>query len=285
MGEEGHSEEKPLIAGKRNIVIAIMGLIILFLGFTFIVKKADSPSTSPNTSKLQGQTKQNVAGVQTDPSTPTTDTRQPSQTRLEQAILIKVIDGDTISVSINGRSEIVRVIGIDTPEVVDTRKTVECFGKEASGFATVTLQDNKTLFLESDPTQGDRDKYQRLLRYVWIDGGKVDFGKLMIDGGYASEYTYDLPYKHQKSYKEAEKVAREAKKGLWADDACASVAQGSPTTQQGTPVNVSGDDKDCSDFATHADAQAYFESKGGSSTNNVDRLDSDHDGIACESLP
>lgn len=47
----------------------------------------------------------------------------------------------------------------------------------------------------------------------------------------------------------------------------------------------SGGDKDCPDFATHAEAQAYFESKGGSPTNNVDRLDADHDGIACENNP
>lgn len=45
------------------------------------------------------------------------------------------------------------------------------------------------------------------------------------------------------------------------------------------------DDKDCSDFATQADAQAYFDSQGGSPTNNVDDLDRDHDGIACEALP
>jgi hypothetical protein len=47
----------------------------------------------------------------------------------------------------------------------------------------------------------------------------------------------------------------------------------------------SAGDKDCKDFATHAEAQAYFEGRGGSPSDNVDRLDNDHDGIACESLP
>ena len=272
---------KNLIFDKRNIVIAIMSIIILILGFSLLIGD-------------KGKTEQNVAGVQTDPSstavskdipTSRTDTRQ-------KATLVKVVDGDTIAVSISGKNETVRIIGIDTPEVVDKIKTVECFGKEASDFARLTLQDNKTVLLEYDPTQGERDKYNRLLRYVWINSGETDFGKLIIEGGYASEYTYNLPYKYQNEYKQAERKAREAKKGLWADDICIEITGSSEQEKtQTAPIDhqpmlsTSGEDKDCSDFATHAQAQAYFESKGGSPTNNVDRLDSDHDGIACESLP
>ena len=268
------------IVDRKNIAIAIMGLIILIFGFALIADETDSPP--------------DVAGVQTDPSstavskdipTSRTDTRQ-------KAALVKVVDGDTIVVSISGKNETVRIIGIDTPEVVDKRKTVECFGKEASDFARLTLQDNKTVLLESDPTQGERDKYNRLLRYVWIDDGKVDFGKLMIEGGYSSEYTYNLPYKYQNEYKQVERKAREAKKGLWLDDACLEITgsseqektQTAPIDQQ-PMLSTSDEDKDCSDFATQEKAQVYFESKGGSPTNNVDRLDADHDGIACESLP
>jgi len=236
----------------------------------------------------------NVAGIQTDSSSTSIFSEEPipNSDSLQQADLIKVVDGDTIAVSINGKNEVVRVIGIDTPEVVDPRKTVECFGKEASEMARSTLSNDKIVLLESDPTQGDRDKYQRYLRYVWIDGGEVDFGKLMIEAGYASEYTYNLPYKYQKIYQQAEKEAQEIKKGLWADHACLQstgiveqqTTQGKSAESQ-PAIDTSGGDKDCSDFATHAEAQAYFESKGGSTTNNVDRLDSDHDGIACESLP
>lgn len=160
---------------------------------------------------------------------------------------------------------------------------MECFGKEASEKAKVMFENNKTVLLESDPTQGDRDKYQRLLRYVWIDGGAIDFGKFMIGAGYASEYTYNLPYKYQNEYKQAEKVAREANKGLWADGAC--VESEDIQIEQQPNTNMFSGDKDCSDFATQNEAQAYFKSKGGSPTNNVDRLDSDHDGLACESLP
>lgn len=134
----------------------------------------------------------------------------------EQATLLKVIDGDTITVSVNGNNEVVRIIGIDTPEVDDATKKVECLGKEATEVAKSILNDNKSVFLEADPTQRNRDKYQRLLRYVWIGDGKTDFGKFMIEAGYASEYTYNLAYKYQSEYKESEKEARGAKKGLWA---------------------------------------------------------------------
>lgn len=270
----GISGVKPLFAGKKNIVIAIMAVIILLLGSSLFVREGDSPDISKSVVEQQKIMDSNVAGVHSEPSNTLTPTKEltPNSDNKQVASLIKVVDGDTIAVSINGENETIRIIGIDTPEVVDTRKTVECFGKEASGFAKLTLQDNKTLFLESDPTQGDRDKYQRYLRYVWIKDGEIDFGKLMITEGYASEYTYNLPYKYQNEYKQAEIEAREAKKGLWADGACVS-------------VYTSEEDKDCSDFKVQDEAQTYFEGKGGSPTNNVDRLDSDHDGIACESLP
>lgn len=228
-----------------------------------------------------------MAGTKTDPSS-----IPPTASDKEIATLVKVVDGDTITVSINGKKETIRVIGIDTPEVVDSRKRVECFGKEATEMAKSMFEENKIVLLESDSSQGDRDKYQRYLRYVWFNNGEVDFGKLMIESGYASEYTYNLPYKYQNEYKQAEKEAGLAKKGLWADDLCVTNAETTqqegeqtlPATQKQPVVNTSGGDKDCSDFATHKEAQAYFESKGGSPTNNVDRLDSDHDGIACESL-
>ena len=290
----------------RNIAIAIIALITLPLGSAWFIGGINSSNTSKNVVKQQETTKPDVIGVQTTQPTntpiptkepiPTPDTRQ-------QATLVRVVDGDTISVSINGKNETVRVIGIDTPEVVDPRKTVECFGAEASRYAKLYFEDtDKKLWLESDPTQGDRDKYQRLLRYIFTDDGSVDYGKVIIALGYASEYTYSTPYKYQQVYKQVEKEAREAKKGLWVDNACegyttqkkttgsTSTTQQQPTTNTsggtaGSTSTYSGGDKDCPDFATHAEAQAYFESKGGSPTNNVDRLDADHDGIACESLP
>ena len=141
---------------------------------------------------------------------------QPSQTG--PFSVVKVVDGDTIDVDINGTVARVRLIGINTPETVDPRKPVECFGKEASAKAREILG-GKKVRLEADPSQTDSDKYARLLRYVFLEDG-TNFNKLMISEGYAYEYTYALPYKYQKEFKQAQKTASDAGNGLWAEGAC-----------------------------------------------------------------
>jgi micrococcal nuclease len=130
----------------------------------------------------------------------------------------KVIDGDTISVLMNGKNEKIRILGINTPETVDPRRRVECFGREASDHAKSILT-NQSVKLEADPSQDDKDKYGRLLRYVFLLNG-TDYGLEMIRSGYAYEYTYDIPYKYQKEYKSAQMTAEKAKSGLWSDKTC-----------------------------------------------------------------
>jgi len=134
-------------------------------------------------------------------------------------VIAGVTDGDTFKVEIDGVLESIRLIGIDTPETVDPRKPVQCFGKEASVKAHELL-DGKRVRLESDTTQGDRDTYGRLLRYAYLEDGAM-FNEQMIAEGYAHEYTYQSnPYQYQERFQEAERNAREGKKGLWADDTC-----------------------------------------------------------------
>lgn len=130
----------------------------------------------------------------------------------------KVIDGDTIHVDIDGVSSVIRIIGLDTPESVDPRKPVQCFANEASKKAKELLE-GKRVGIESDSTQANKDKYNRLLRYIILEDG-MNFSKLMISEGYAHEYTYQIPYKYQSEFRQAEREAREAKRGLWADEAC-----------------------------------------------------------------
>lgn len=151
---------------------------------------------------------------------------QPSQTNnqvstvKETARVTRVVDGDTIKVLINNKEETVRLIGIDTPETVDPRKPVQCFGKEASEKAKEILN-GETITLESDSTQSNRDKYGRLLRYVFLNS--LNFNKLMISEGFAHEYTYrSNPYKYQLEFIQAAKDARQNKKGLWANNVCSS---------------------------------------------------------------
>ena len=131
----------------------------------------------------------------------------------------RVIDGDTVVVLIGAAPVTIRLIGIDTPETVDPRKPVQCFGAEASQRAKSILE-SRRVFLETDPSQGDRDTYGRLLAYVFLSDGS-NFNQKMIAEGYAHEYTYDLPYKYQNEFRKAERQARQKELGLWAPGVCA----------------------------------------------------------------
>ncbi len=194
----------------------------------------------------------------------------------------KVIDGDTINVNINGKIETLRLIGIDTPEIVDPRKPVQCFAVEASNKAKAVLN-GKSVRLEADNTQGERDKYNRLLRYVFLED-KTNFNQFMIAQGYAHEYTYQSnPYKYQTEFREAEKEAREQKRGLWADDACLVQSSEPQKNVQGSQIQSTGNyicdcSKLCSQITTCD--EAYFQ------LNNCgcSKRDSDSDGVPCESL-
>ncbi|MES2213411.1 MAG: thermonuclease family protein [Patescibacteria group bacterium] len=133
--------------------------------------------------------------------------------------VVRVIDGDTIVVTMDdGAEEKVRLIGINTPETVDPRKPVQCFGIDASN-KMKQLVTGMEVFLKGDKTQTDRDKYGRLLRYVYLPDGTF-VNKVMVAEGYAYEYTYRIPYLFQTEFKKAQDNARVQKLGLWADGVC-----------------------------------------------------------------
>ena len=141
-----------------------------------------------------------------------------SNTAPEQYVVSRVVDGDTIEVEKEGVKEKVRLIGINAPESVDPRKTVECFGKESSD-ELKTLLKGQQVKLYEDNTQDNRDKYGRLLRYVYTDDHFINL--VMIERGYAYEHTYKAPYVHQVDFRNAQKAAIEKAEGLWASATCA----------------------------------------------------------------
>ena len=131
------------------------------------------------------------------------------------ASIVKVTDGDTFHVSTPTGQEAVRVLGFNSPEVVDPRKPVECGGPEASAWAKQLLT-NQHVTLVSDPTQADRDRYQRLLRYVRLDDGR-DYSIEAARAGMGRDYVYGRkPVQEQAQIVAAETEARAAKRGLWA---------------------------------------------------------------------
>jgi micrococcal nuclease len=136
--------------------------------------------------------------------------------------ITKIVDGDTIEVQKevdgNMKKYKVRLLGINTPESVDPRREVECFGKEASAYAKENFL-GKIVNLETDDTQDKYDKYDRLLAYIFLEDGQMINRKLIADG-YAYEYTYDKPYKYQKDFKDIQRFAKSENRGLWSSDTC-----------------------------------------------------------------
>lgn len=140
---------------------------------------------------------------------PATDKKQGSQTFY---LITEVIDGDTIRANVNGKTEKIRLLAIDTPETKDPRKPVQCFGQQATSFMT-SLVKGKFVRLEPDKGQPDRDKYGRLLRYAYLESG-LNVNAEMVKQGYAFAYTR-FPTSQLDQMRELERTARENNRGLW----------------------------------------------------------------------
>ncbi len=123
---------------------------------------------------------------------------------LEEALVVRVIDGDTVELE---GGERVRYIGMDTPEATTER---ECFGDQATA-RNRDLVEGRVVQLETDVS--DRDRFGRLLRYIYIDGEMVN--ELLVREGYANASTFPPDVKYQERFLAAETAARQAEAGLW----------------------------------------------------------------------
>ncbi len=130
------------------------------------------------------------------------------QQQTEEAVVARVIDGDTIVLT-NG--ERVRYIGMNTPELVDPRKPVECFAREAKE-ANQKLVVGRAVRLQKDVSE--RDKYGRLLRFIFV--GDVMVNDYLVRQGFAHVSTYPPDVSYQQQFQQAEIEARENNRGLWA---------------------------------------------------------------------
>lgn len=181
--------------------------------------------------------------------------------------VVRVVDGDTVRALVDGKEEAIRIIGMDAPESTTSK---ECFGLESSNKAKEFLE-NKWIQLEKDETQDTRDKYGRLLRYVWFDMN-TDFGRRMIEEGYAFEYTYQTPYKKQSEYKSTQEHATTMSLGLWSATSCSGTRLSTPAPTlpkpQSQPKNIttpkptqdsSGVVKKSKNDICHAPGTTYYE--------------------------
>ena len=126
---------------------------------------------------------------------------------------IRVVDGDTLLADISGTQEHVRLIGIDTPETVDPRRPVQCFGKEASRRLHELLPDGTALRLERGAEA--RDKYGRLLAYVHRADDDLFVNLALVRDGFAVILTIPPNVEFSGEFRAAERDARAANRGLW----------------------------------------------------------------------
>ena len=140
------------------------------------------------------------------------DTKRGDGAASGRASVLRVVDGDTVEVRLGDRDETVRLIGIDTPETVDPRSPVECFGEEASDRTKALLPEGTAVRLVADVEA--RDRYDRLLAYLYRDDGTF-VNLALVEDGYASLLTYPPNVAHVSEFTAAAARARDEGRGLW----------------------------------------------------------------------
>ena len=125
----------------------------------------------------------------------------------------RVIDGDTVVVRIAGRSETIRLIGVNTPETHHPTKPVECFGPEASAHTALLLPEGTEVWVERDVES--RDRYGRLLGYVHRSADDLFVNLDLVAGGWAVPYPFPPNTTFESRFAEAATAARASSLGLW----------------------------------------------------------------------
>jgi micrococcal nuclease len=218
------------------------------------------------------------------------------ETQQEKVTVVSVTDGDTIRVDINGENKPVRLIGINTPELSHPSEPVQCYSQEAKK-ALENLILNKEVTLEIDISE--TDKYNRLLRYIWID--EILVNEYMTQNGYAFSSSYPPDTKYQSRIKAGEDYAKANSLGLWAEDTCkgdvytgtykdpnkvavptqentADLTYTTPFTNKDTktPIYTCNCKKTCAQMSSCEEAQYQLNVCG------CTARDADKDGVACD---
>ena len=176
-----------------------------------------------------------------------------------KARVVGVTDGDTIELS---RLGAVRLIGVDTPEVYGG---VECFGRAASDFTKRVLPEGTRVRYRVGIEE--RDRYGRVLAYVWLPDGRF-LNELLAAEGYATPLTIPPNVRYEERFRLAARQARESQRGLWASEACAN---------ENEEEDSGGG---CAEFDTQNEAQRWWGANG-----RPGQYDADGDDRVCEDLP
>lgn len=184
------------------------------------------------------------------------------------ALVTRVVDGDTIEVRFRGRALDVRLIGIDTPESVAPGEPVQCYALAASRFTARELEGERVR-LEFDVERIDR--YGRTLAYVWL--GRELFNETLVRQGYAFVTTYPPNVRYVERFTAAQREARADDLGVWGRCVGEGAQRSCDPAYPDVCIPPPPLDLDCADvtyrrFTVKPPDPHYF--------------DRDHDGIGCE---
>ncbi|MEK4439054.1 thermonuclease family protein [Paenibacillus sp. FSL K6-2862] len=294
--------------GRRQtftyVISAFAGLFLIFFLVSFSSEPANSPeqvAVVETKEELKTQTvttseaAEVVATSKKSESADTTTKETQEQNNRLPATLVEVTDGDTLKVKVNGKEEKVRLLLIDTPETVHPEKEEQPFGKDASNFVKKQVAKGN-ISLELDVSE--RDKYGRLLAYVWI-GDKMLNEQLLEYGLARIAYIYPPNTKYVDQFEEIQKHARKEAKGIWSIENYVQdngfvepkpettepvVVTKTPRVEEKVEVKVKEEPvvanvyyKNC-DAVRAAGADPIYKGEPGYSR----KLDRDGDGIGCE---
>jgi endonuclease YncB( thermonuclease family) len=169
---------------QLKLISSVLGVILLAVGY-FVQQQHGTLTTATETAQ------QHSPGLYT---------------------VARFVDGDTIAVNMNGKVETVRFIGVDTPETHKPNSPVQCYGVAAAAF-TKSFIGTQQVRLESDPDSTNRDRYNRLLRYVYLPSGQLVEAEI-IKNGYGFAYT-QFPFTKSADFTKYQDEAHDALKGLW----------------------------------------------------------------------
>lgn len=190
---------------------SVLAALVVFFGYLLRAYMQTTVSDAPSTP---------VVSAASVPSSSVATSTSPDNGKTN-ALVLRDVDGDTVVVKQDDQSDEikVRLLGVNTPESVDPRRPVECFGKEASHFTKEQLE-GKRVLLETDPMADDIDKYGRFLRNIFLEDG-TDFNAKLVGDGYAYAYIgFPMDKRRKSQLTRLQNEAAAAQRGLWDPKTC-----------------------------------------------------------------
>lgn len=171
--------------------------------------QSDSSSSSSNSSSSSSES--SVSSSSSSSSQPSSNL----PAGLVTATVTDHVDGDTVHVDIDGKDETLRLLLIDTPETHDPNEPVQPFGPEASDYAEKQMPVGSEVGLELGKEGSERDKYDRLLAFIYLPNGKMYNEQVIRQGLARVAYIYEPNTQHLDKLYEAQDYAKSHKKGIW----------------------------------------------------------------------